>query len=389
MKGTGAMELMRRIRGHLSTGGEDRISGDIADAVRAVQLERALAHVPMIYAVAIFNLMLVMILCGHRGLPLSTYGWMGIVGIGAFARMLYWMRQRDKSGLRHNAERMMVTLTTVSMTLIAGLSAWTIYAYSSGLIVDIMLIPISLVFGSTVIAHCLAPIRRAAVGVLLVGVLPCGLFMVLTGDFETRLLGASMITVMLLMTVFILESYERIIGSIVMEEEIRRLALTDPLTGLANRRAIMEAVEATDGKGAGYALAVLDLDGFKQINDTLGHQAGDRLLEIVAERLGASARAGDMVGRTGGDEFLVLMRQVADAADAAARAEHMMAALCRDADVDGTTVPLSGSLGYALSGRDGTSPDAVMASADEALYCAKRDHYAQRGGQDVWVRSVA
>ena len=55
MKGTGAMELMRRIRGHLSTGGEDRISGDIADAVRAVQLERALAHVPMIYAVAIFN----------------------------------------------------------------------------------------------------------------------------------------------------------------------------------------------------------------------------------------------------------------------------------------------------------------------------------------------
>lgn len=377
------MRLIEQLFGKGSALSGPDVPPDIAEAVRDVQLQRALAHVPMIYAVAIFNVLLVMILCANRGLPLSSYGWMGIVAIGALARMIYWIRQRARTTIADHPERLIATLTIVSTTLISGLSGWTIYAYSSGLIADMMLIPISLVFGSTIIAHCLAPIRRAAVGVLFVGVMPCGLFMIFNGDFETRLLGASMLTVMLLMMVFILESYDRIIGGIVMEEEIRRLAHRDSLTGLHNRRAIMDAIDAADQKAkdgdGGYALAVLDLDGFKRVNDTLGHHAGDMLLKIVAERLDGAVATGDFIGRTGGDEFVMLMCdvQATDAADE--RAQVVMSALCRPANVEGSRIPISGSIGYAIRGRHGATPEQLLVAADQALYAAKRDHYAGRG----------
>lgn len=350
---------------------EDGVPADIAPLVHSIQVERALAHVPMLYAVGIFNLLLVAVLCAHQGMSPLSYGWMGVAAVAAFARMLKWIRRSRSARAIENPERMLRNMTIVAIGTIGGLSAWTVYAQLTGLIETLVVIPISLVFGSTCIAHCLAPIKKAAVGSLLVGVVPPALVMVLTGPFQTSILGASMLTISVLMTIFIVESYNRIITGIVMEEKIRRMAHSDALTGLANRRAMIERLEAADAGYAPYALAIVDLDGFKQVNDGFGHHVGDALLRAVAERLGAAALPSEYVARMGGDEFLILLPGVADATHADQRVHAFRAALCRPAALGDRLVPLSGSVGYALRDRDGTTSEELLVAADLALYAAK------------------
>ena len=354
--------------------------------MHALQVERALAHVPMLYAVGIFNLLLVAILCAHQGLSPLSYGWMGVAALAAVARMCKWIRRSRSSRAIENPERMLRNMTFVSIGTIGGLSAWTVYAQLTGLIENLAVIPISLVFGSTCIAHCLAPIKKAAVGSLLVGVVPPALVMLLTGPFQTSILGASMLTISVLMTVFIVESYNRIIAGIVMEEEIRRMAHSDALTGLANRRAMIERLEAADADRAAYALAIVDLDGFKQVNDGLGHHVGDELLKAIATRLRAAALETEYVARMGGDEFLILMPGVADAAQADGRVHAFRASLCRPASIGERLVPLSGSVGYALRYRDGPASEELLVAADLALYAAKA---ARSRLPDIPVRSAA
>ncbi|GAA2344345.1 hypothetical protein GCM10010170_029820 [Dactylosporangium salmoneum] len=158
------------------------------------------------------------------------------------------------------------------------------------------------------------------------------------------------------------------------ELELRRLALHDPLTGLANRILLRERVQhALDTHArSGHVFAVLfiDLDGFKQVNDSLGHAAGDALLRQVSTRLAQCVRASDTVSRYGGDEFAVLAEQLAAAEDALVTAERILAAVPVPYDLDGTTVTVSASVGIALNA-DHLTTDDILRAADEAMYRAK------------------
>ena len=157
----------------------------------------------------------------------------------------------------------------------------------------------------------------------------------------------------------------------------------DPLTGLANRRQAQEHLDAALASGAGSGgaraagLAVLfgDLDGFKPVNDRLGHAAGDRLLVAVAERLRAETREGDLVARLGGDEFLV----VADGRDgpaAEALAERLRAAVAEPVVLDGEAVQVSISFGVSCTGGTAVTGAALLAAADRAMYADKRGRSA-------------
>ena len=162
-----------------------------------------------------------------------------------------------------------------------------------------------------------------------------------------------------------------------VQEQIRDLAMRDPLTGLANRRGLWErlGVELARAARDGTMLAVLfvDLDGFKEVNDTRGHEAGDEVLVAVAERLGSSVRTVDMVGRIGGDEFVVLLTGLRNASAATAIAEKLLEAIGAPLNVAGETAArLTASIGVAFYPDHGTDVSALVHRADLAMYAAKR-----------------
>jgi diguanylate cyclase (GGDEF)-like protein len=156
---------------------------------------------------------------------------------------------------------------------------------------------------------------------------------------------------------------------------LESLALNDPLTGLANRRLLsdrmsMAMVHARRNQGS-MAVMYLDLDGFKQINDTLGHGAGDALLKMVAERLVATVREEDTVARLGGDEFVLALWHVSGAEYAATAALRAIEAVSRPYDIEGTTVSITISAGVSIYPDHGEDAETLMKSADLALYEAK------------------
>jgi diguanylate cyclase (GGDEF)-like protein len=157
---------------------------------------------------------------------------------------------------------------------------------------------------------------------------------------------------------------------------LESLALHDPLTGLANRRLLAERMSmalahARRNKSA-MAVVYLDLDGFKQINDTLGHGAGDVVLKMVAARLVATVREEDTVARLGGDEFTIALWDVAGADSAATVALKVIAAVSQPYEIEGHTVSLTISAGVGIYPVHGEDADTLMKSADLALYEAKR-----------------
>jgi diguanylate cyclase (GGDEF)-like protein len=154
-----------------------------------------------------------------------------------------------------------------------------------------------------------------------------------------------------------------------------RLAYHDPLTGLANRTLLedrlRQALVTARRRKHSVALLLLDLDGFKRVNDELGHAAGDELLRIAAGRLSAVTRGADTACRYGGDEFVVMLPHI----DHPAETEHVAAKIrARLADpylIDGNEVRITASLGTAVYPADGSTCEELMRQADSAMYREK------------------
>ena len=167
------------------------------------------------------------------------------------------------------------------------------------------------------------------------------------------------------------------------EARARFQALHDPLTGLPNRSHVMqhfaEAIDELREAGRQAALVFIDLDHFKDVNDTLGHAAGDRLLVEVARRLRASVRGGDLVARLGGDEFLILMVAPDIRAEVDQVRERLMRAVAEPVFMGGHEARVTPSLGVSVFPQDGEDFDTLLRHADLAMYTAKergRNHLA-------------
>ncbi|MCW2621763.1 MAG: putative Diguanylate cyclase/phosphodiesterase [Frankiales bacterium] len=159
-------------------------------------------------------------------------------------------------------------------------------------------------------------------------------------------------------------------------DQLRHDALHDALTGLPNRvqlqRALAEAAQAVvDGRRPGAAVMVLDLDGFKQVNDTLGHACGDRLLQEVSHRLVSAVGTHGLVARLGGDEFAVVLPSTSAQAEVLATGGRILGALATPVDLDGVPVTVGASIGIALAPAHGTEPTVLLKHADMAMYGAK------------------
>jgi diguanylate cyclase (GGDEF)-like protein len=156
---------------------------------------------------------------------------------------------------------------------------------------------------------------------------------------------------------------------------LRELALHDALTGLSNRAALharlAQALDGTGGYGRSVALLMVDLDGFKAVNDRLGHEAGDRLLVAVAERLVRSARFNDLVARLGGDEFVLLVEDLTSRAQVQQLADTVLAALATPFALGGEVVGIGASIGVAIRIDADLDGDDLLRRADRAMYAAK------------------
>lgn len=202
----------------------------------------------------------------------------------------------------------------------------------------------------------------------------------INGFIEVPLLGAILVIVFL-----ISRRHEHALGALTtsagrqreLAARMREMALQDALTGMPNRRAFVERIHRATARAARHGTSVavlfLDLDGFKVVNDSLGHAAGDALLVTVAERLRGLVRPEDTVARLGGDEFIILVEDVPDAAAVAKIAERINRALVQPVDLVGRTVNISTSIGIAIADANSVGSSDLLRDADAAMYRAKAD----------------
>lgn len=166
-----------------------------------------------------------------------------------------------------------------------------------------------------------------------------------------------------------------------MENELRQQALHDPLTDLPNRALFMDrldqAVKQTERRKNSIAVLFVDLDDFKSVNDSLGHEAGDQLLIAVARRLSACLRGVDTVARLGGDELTILLEDLADSSDAIVVAERILESFNEPFKLKGRTRNITVSVGVAVSSSSRDAPSNILDRADKAMYQAKQDGKAR------------
>ena len=183
------------------------------------------------------------------------------------------------------------------------------------------------------------------------------------------------------------------------QERLAYMATHEPLTGLPNRSLFKDrlTLALTHAKRNQEKLAVmlLDLDHFKNVNDTLGHAVGDELLQVISARLRMALRQGETVARIGGDEFLLLLPAIARLEDAAKIAEKILIALQKPLEREGHQFRVTVSIGIAVYPKDGEDANTLIKNADTAMYRAKKEgrnsyqRYSIREGRDAQQRAFA
>jgi diguanylate cyclase (GGDEF)-like protein len=257
----------------------------------------------------------------------------------------------------------------------ACLGLGTFLALSSGnwVIATLVCIPAAAMVGGICFRNFAAPRLATVMMVLSIG--PTGLGALLSGEPVLLTLVALVPMYLFSMTMAAFKLNEMLVSTMTAEQESGHRASHDDLTGLSNRanltRLMDERLRGIDAGRAGFALFYLDLDGFKAVNDTRGHAAGDRVLQMVADRLNGLVRISDVTARLGGDEFVVLVDDITEE-DAFAFGERLIAKIARSYDLgDGASCEIGVSIGIAGAPEHGRDARSLLAAADGALYAAK------------------
>jgi diguanylate cyclase (GGDEF)-like protein len=374
---------MFRARDILATGSGDP---ELAQA----QLSAFTKQVPLLYFMLVTNTVsLTVTHFSSAPAYLTLYIPAALYAISVF-RLIHWWFSRHRTYTHEQASRRLRSTYRLTALLGAGFCSWSLSLFPFGDAYQQS--HVAFYMANTVIGciFCLMHLRAAALTLTAIVLGPFTLFFGTSGNpvFTALALNVALVTVAM---VFILLTYYRDFGALIrskkelterqaetqrLSDENHRLANLDSLTNLPNRRQFRAELEARLSRpepGAGLALGLIDLDGFKPVNDTFGHGIGDRLLVEVGERLLAFSDAGVFPARLGGDEFGILFRTEAGAERLHALGDDICAALQEPYMFNGLTARVSGSLGIAILGEAGTTADRLLDRADFALYLAKQN----------------
>jgi diguanylate cyclase (GGDEF)-like protein len=257
----------------------------------------------------------------------------------------------------------------VGLGLVSGL--WCVNAFRETEQYRCVVAPVFIALSALVSATCLTSIPRAAIAAMVTALTPIVIAMLLFDDMGLRAMAVMLIIITALQSGVVRSKFSETVRMLTLQHEVTLLAETDVLTGLKNRRAFTQQLQAETDQGNNIIVAMIDLDGFKLANDTYGHLAGDAVLSGVAGRMTTICVSATCVARLGGDEFAIIFAAGTSSAQAEREIEAAHAAIGMPFHVADAVVMISASSGIAQSPRDGNSVSALLHAADTALYAQK------------------
>ena len=284
------------------------------------------------------------------------------------------IKDRNASGSPDMARQFIAESTFFSAAICVLVSVWCVLSWVNAPPEMRLFYPFTLALGSLTTIYNLATIRLAAILNIIIGIVPITIIMLLSGDPVGWSAAGSLIMVTVFLFRLITWQNDQFINLLVLRHEMHELAHTDPLTSLFNRRALSEHLEhqiATGHEQRGFTVALIDLDGFKPVNDQFGHSVGDQLLIEVAHRLQQACGENGIVARMGGDEFAILLSPDSTISSSAC-ADHLLAALVPPCMVDDHIIRVQASVGVATWPIDGETAEMLFEVADRQLYAVKK-----------------
>ncbi|PVM91934.1 putative bifunctional diguanylate cyclase/phosphodiesterase [Caulobacter endophyticus] len=348
-------------------------------------------QVPMMYALVLVNTIALSATHLHSSPPLLTLGFPGLLGVISLARLVIWWRAQ-KTAIDHAAARRLLRQTLVFAGVLGcGFTFWAFALFPYGDAFGKAHVVFYMAITAIGCVFCMMHMRAAALLLTAIVVGPITVFLLVSGNPVLSAIGFNMALVAVTMLVILLISYrdfsnlvesqrglqERQAEIQSLSDDYLRLANLDVLTGLPNRRQffarLQRVTDAAAASGARFAVGVIDLDGFKPVNDAYGHAIGDRVLVEAGDRLSRDHGQPLFVARLGGDEYGLIIEGDLDADALQALGADLCAALREPYSFPGVTAQVSGSVGFAVYPQAATAPNLLYERADYALYHAKQN----------------
>jgi diguanylate cyclase (GGDEF)-like protein len=351
-----------------------RLIGDL----QAEQYRILRTQIPVLYAVLSINMAILCYSVYTAVPPTLSLVVPGIFAVLIVVRLVTWLTRRPSQyPSASRISRHLLSTTIIAGVISLSLGLWGVALLNSAA-ADKPFVPLFIAFGAIACAYCLASLPRAAFATITLATTPVILALLVSGVRLQEAAGLNLVLIFVLILRLVAHQYDRLVDSVITHSELKALAYADPLTGLPNRRAFIECLDGIETPPNGNArafVAMIDLDGFKAINDTYGHAAGDAVLIQAAGRIQASCTNCRMVARLGGDEFAALIIGVEDAELIVDIGNTLVQEMNKPFAISGSQLRLAASVGFAQHDQGDASAMALISRADVALYEVKH-----RGG---------
>ncbi len=350
---------------------EERLDRAVRDQLALLQYAELRRQIPFLYsAITVISIAAGVGAVGDFPFFLQVVAPVSVISLCLY-RLFVWIRRPARSDDPEGARRHLRGTVLAAIGLCGLAALWSVTAYFETNIAYRAFVSVFTLLSTFAVAYCLSAYKKAALYALIVGTVPITVLLLISGERLFTAMGVCALVLELLQVRLLSDRHRQAITTLELQLRMRQLADTDGLTGLANRRAFIATSEAQMSDRMPFRLALLDLDGFKQVNDRLGHMAGDALLCSVANRLTLVSGTHALVARLGGDEFALLFLAGTDESLVRHLAREAIAAVAEPHALEAGTVALTASLGLAQFPADGGDATTLLAAADRALYAAK------------------